>query len=108
MISEISFDFANVSQANIDEHIAAMLQKVGRFFAVDRTYVMLIDEAENAMTYTHEWREEGIEPKVGTNRKIPLSRYPWLMQQLEDNSLVYAKDIEELPKAAAAENTSRN
>ncbi len=103
MISEISFDFANVSQANIDEHIAAMLQKVGRFFAVDRTYVMLIDEAENAMTYTHEWREEGIEPKVGTNRKIPLSRYPWLMQQLEDNSLVYAKDIEELPKAAAAE-----
>lgn len=103
IISEISFDFANINQANIDENIQVMLKKIGRFFGVDRTYVILVNEAEKTMAYIHEWREEGIDPKVGTGHTIPQDRYPWLMQQLQENGLVYAKDIDELPEAAAAE-----
>ncbi|HBR02737.1 MAG TPA: bifunctional diguanylate cyclase/phosphodiesterase [Ruminiclostridium sp.] len=103
MISEISFDFVSVNQASIDEKINNMLNKMGRFFYVDRTYVFLINHQDSTMAYTHEWCNEGIEPEVGTIQDIPLDVFPWWMEQLKSNKLVYIEDVSKLPDEAGAE-----
>ncbi|MBP7331492.1 MAG: EAL domain-containing protein [Firmicutes bacterium] len=103
LILRISFDFVSVNQANIDEMINNMLNKTGRFFHVDRTYVFMINYEDSTMTYTHEWCNEGINPEVGTIQDIPLDVFPWWMEQLKSKKLVYIEDVSKLPPEAAAE-----
>ncbi|MEG3069638.1 MAG: hypothetical protein RQM92_01150 [Candidatus Syntrophopropionicum ammoniitolerans] len=73
LVSEISTDFVSVNQVNIDEKIKNMLNKTGRFFHADRTYIFMIDHQDSTMTYTHEWCNEGISPEVE-----PFKMYPWI------------------------------
>lgn len=55
------------------------------------------------MTYTHEWCNLGIEPEVLTIEKIPLTVFPWWLDQLEHNNLVYIEDVNAMLKIAIAE-----
>lgn len=103
VFSEISFDFVSVNPANMDEKINALLSKTGSFFLVDRTYVCLINHQDGAMTYTHEWRQEGIEPGAGIMHNAPLDMFPWWMEQLASNQLIYIEDVSKLPDEAGAE-----
>lgn len=103
LISEISFNFVRVSQVNFDEKVNLLLEKTGRFFQVDRTYVFLFDHDNDTMSYTHEWCSRGIEPEIGSIQDIPLSVFPWWMGQLKDNKLVCIEDVSKLPAEASAE-----
>ncbi len=103
LISEISFDFVSVNQANIDEKINNLLKKTGHFFHVDRTYVFMINHEDNTATCTYEWLNEGISPKAGTMRDLPLDQFPWWMEQLKGKELVYIEDVGKLPVEAQAE-----
>lgn len=103
MISEISFDFVGINRENFDEKVRHMLDRIGLFFQVDRTYLFLFDHENNTMTYTHEWCNHGIEPQIGTIQDIPLSVFPWWMGQLKNNKAVYIEDVSKLPAAAGAE-----
>lgn len=103
LVSEISFDFVSVNQADIDEKIDAMMGKIGRFFRVDRTYVYLIDHQDSTMTHTHEWCAEGIVSQSANIQAVPLNIYPWWMEQLNCNKLVRIEDVNRLPEAACTE-----
>jgi diguanylate cyclase (GGDEF)-like protein len=103
MVSEISFDFVSVSQASFDEKVNHLLDAMGRFFQVDRTYVFLFNHDDNTMTYTHEWCNQGIEPEIGSIQDVPLSLFPWWMGQLQNNKLVCIEDVSKLPAEAGAE-----
>ncbi|MEL7658953.1 MAG: GAF domain-containing protein, partial [Bacillota bacterium] len=103
LISETSFDFVSVNQENIDKKVNIMLGKIGHFFNLDRTYVFLINHRDNTMTYTHEWCNEGITPQIQAIQTVPLEDFPWWINQLSSNKLVYIEDVENLPEIALAE-----
>lgn len=103
LISEISSDFVNINQLNLDEKINHMLRKSGEFFQVDRTYAFLFDPERSTMTYTHEWCNEGIHPETGIMEKISVSAFPWWMDQITSNGIVHIPDIEKLPAEASQE-----
>ncbi|HZJ85208.1 MAG TPA: EAL domain-containing protein, partial [Syntrophomonadaceae bacterium] len=102
-ISDISFIFANLNLANINNKINDILQQIGNFFTADRVYIFMINPADNIMTYTHEWHREGITPYLGIIPALSLDTFPWSKRQLESNELIYIENQDQLPEEAAAE-----
>jgi len=103
LISEISFDFVSISQENLAKKANNMLEKMGCFFQVDRTYIFLINQQRGTMTYSHEWCNEGITPETTIIQDVPLTVFPWWMEQLNANKLVYIEDVNQLPEQASIE-----
>ncbi|EHQ87256.1 sensor domain-containing protein [Desulfosporosinus youngiae] len=108
MISELSFDFVSVSQANFPEKANHLLSTMGQFFQVDHTYVFLFNHENNTMTYTHEWCNQGIEPEIDKVQDVPLSMFPWWIEQLKNNKLVCIEDVSQLPAEAGTEKEQFN
>ena len=103
LISDISFDFISVSQLNFDGNINAVLKKTGLFLKVDRTYIFLLNSQDSTMNYACEWCREGGAPERERVQQFPLETFPWGMEQLRGNKLIYIKDVDKLPDEAAPE-----
>lgn len=103
MISDISLDFVNLNSINYNQKIDVLLEKIGRFFEVDRTYLFMINHENNTMSYTNEWCNDGIGEEVGTIEEIPLDVFPWWIKQLKEKQLVYILDVDDMPKEAINE-----
>lgn len=103
MISEILFDFVNINQDNFDDRINHLLETIGIYFKVDRTYLFTINHEKNTMTYSNEWCNKGIKEEVGTIQDISLTTFPWWMDQLKRKRLVYIADTDSMSKEAIAE-----
>ena len=103
MVLNIALRFMNIDQDSYNDQVNFLLSELGSFFNVDRTYLFTINECKKTMTYTHEWCNLGIEPEVLTIEKIPLTVFPWWLDQLEHNNLVYIEDVNAMLKIAIAE-----
>lgn len=102
-IAEISSDFVNVNIFNIDEKINNMLEKIGKFSQVDRTYTVLFDLENETMTCSHEWCDEGVNTAMGNIQNVPIKLFPWWMEQMANNGYIYISDTEKLSEEACKE-----
>ena len=103
LVSKVSAEFINISQMNMDEKFADLLSKVGQFFLVDRTYIFLINQSQNTMTYAHEWCSQGISSENDLMQDVPLGTFPWWVNELSANKLIHVEDIIDLPDSASIE-----
>ena len=103
MVLDISFEFMSINQENFDEKVNKLLGNIGSFFNVDRTYLFTINHNNGTMTYSNEWCNIGISPEVGTIEEIPIEVFPWWIDQLNKNNLVYVEDVNVMPAEASAE-----
>lgn len=103
MISDISYEFVSLNQENYNKRVNHLLEEIGRFFNVDRTYLFSINHNNDTMTYSNEWCNVGIKAEVGTIEEIPLDVFPWWIKNLEDNNLVYIEDVAVMPADAKEE-----
>lgn len=103
MLTGLSADFVSARTSNIDEKIKKALGQVGAFFGVDRTYLFTIDSLNETMTYAYEWCGGGIGAEANTIAAVPLSVFPWWLDQLRTQGMVYIEDIEDMPEAAGSE-----
>ncbi len=55
------------------------------------------------MTYAYEWCNQGITPETGAIQDVPLDVFPWGIDGLKANKLVYIEDVNKLPAEASAE-----
>ncbi len=103
MVLDISFEFMNINQVNFDEKVDHLLEKIGTFFEVDRTYVFTVNHEDQTMTYSHEWRNDGIPSAMAEREDIPLDVFPWWYEQLHKDKLVYINNVASMPSEAHAE-----
>ncbi len=103
MISDISYEYVSLNQENFTERVNHLLEEIGSFFNVDRTYLFSINHNNDTMTYSNEWCNVGIKAEVGTIEEIPLDVFPWWIKNLEDNNLVYIEDVAVMPADAKEE-----
>lgn len=103
MVSEVSFEFLNLNQDNFNPKVDNLLEHIGSFFHVDRTYLFTINHKNDTMTYTNEWCNLEIGEEVGTIEEIPLDVFPWWIDQLEKKKLVYIEDVDHMPEEAKEE-----
>lgn len=103
MVLDITLDFMCLNEENYEERIEHLLESIGIFFEVDRTYLFTINHDADTMAYSHEWSNTGVSPLVRTNEEILLDNHPWWIDQLNNNKLVHVEDVSAMPTEASAE-----
>ena len=63
----------------------------------------MVNKRKNEMDNTHEWCASGINPEIENLQGLPLSIFPWWMQQLYNKKHIYIYDVSHMPREASAE-----
>jgi PAS domain S-box-containing protein len=103
LISDISTEFINLGPDQIDTAIQHALQTIGEFAGADRAYVFLFSGDGARMDNTHEWCAPGIESCIDRLQRLPVTAFPWLMEQLKRLEVVHIPRVSDLAIEASAE-----
>jgi diguanylate cyclase (GGDEF)-like protein len=103
LLTEASASLIRSIDDELDVIIVNMLGAIGGFFGVDRSYVFLIDEAAQTQSNTHEWVAPGISREAANLQAIPLTTFPWLLQQLREDRVFRIEDVAGMPAEAVNE-----
>ncbi len=87
----------------IDREIDRVLQTMGEFAQVDRSYLFIFSEDGRRMSNTHEWCAPGIEPQIEMLQDLPVDNFPWIVQELKAGRNINLTNLEELPPEASNE-----
>jgi PAS domain S-box-containing protein len=101
LIGDVSRELLTATVEDIDGIVVRSLERAARFVGAERaTLVMLSDDAAWAVR-THQWvtdaEFETAEPRV------PIETMPWLVEQCRRGEIVFARSVDDLPRAAHAE-----
>ena len=103
LLLEVSKDFNNIVDYNIDAMINITLQRMGEFDHNDRSYVFLLSKDGCTMSNTHEWCAEGTSSGMDDFQDIPVSMIPYWMEKLQTQEYLYVPRVDDLPPAAQSE-----
>ena len=103
LIAAISTRFVGIPLDKINVEINRMLQNVGQFSHIDRSYIFLFSDNGSIMNNTHEWCAPGIEAQIENLQGLPSSTFPWWMEKLKNNETVHIPRVNDLPTQAHAE-----
>lgn len=105
VLTEASAALIRSSNEQLDAAIVDTLGSIGAFFGIDRAYVFLIDEAAGTQSNTHEWVSPGISREAHNLQGIPLTTFPWLLDQLRADHVTRVERIADMPAEAVNERT---
>lgn len=97
LIASISKDFVGVTVDNFDDKFVSLLQQIGDFLQVDRTYLFEISEDEQYMSNTFEWCADGIFSVKDMLQNYPIADLPMIEQILKKRQLLFVPNVDELP-----------
>ena len=103
LITDISINFINMAQDQIDGSINYALRAMGEFAGVDRSYVFQFLNNQTRVDCTHEWCADGIESLMGILKDQDVNSIPWLMDKLRQFELINIIRVAELPDEAKLE-----
>ncbi|MFW5711915.1 MAG: ATP-binding protein [bacterium] len=103
IIAEHSQNFIRVKEDEIDDAIRQVLQAIGEFAGVDRSYVFMYSEDEKTMSNTHEWCAPNVSPQTELLQDLPVNRFAWFDTELRAEHFINVTDLTELPPEAAPE-----
>lgn len=101
-LTELSIDFLQPGERDIDDLIDRTLEKIGTLVDADRVYVFSVDQTAETLSNTHEWCSEGVQPQIDILQNVPQDTLPWWMEQLENLEKLLIPNVAELPPEAAA------
>lgn len=103
LVAEVSSNLVNADSNDIESVVETVLEKIGRFFKVDRCCIFLFSDGCESMDMIHEWCTEGITPRIQQRRDGGVGAAPWWAEQLRTRKTVRIADIRTLPPEAASE-----
>ena len=97
LIQQLSLSFINLPLEALDAAIDDALERIGRFFEVDRAYLFDYDFVAGTTSNTHEWCAPGITRKIANLQKLPIDVIPeWLAQHRRGDALLI-EDLRTMP-----------
>jgi diguanylate cyclase (GGDEF)-like protein/PAS domain S-box-containing protein len=102
-ILTVSTNFITLSSDEIDGGINHVLESIGVFADVDRSYVFQFHDDGKKMSNTHEWCAEGVEPQIKHLQGMPADDLPWFDKKIKKHEVVHIPDVNDLPSEAAKE-----
>ena len=100
-LAEIAARFMVLASSEVGAGIDASLRQLGRFSAIDRTYLFELTRDGHHLSYTHEWCAEGVTSLKDKEILTPVSEIAWVMQPLMNGEVVQISDVDQLPEEAA-------
>jgi diguanylate cyclase (GGDEF)-like protein len=102
-LAEISSDLLEINPANIERKLNRALNKIGRFFNVDRSYIFQFNKDKFSFSNTYEWCRDGIASQTKRLQNIKADCFPWAMNKLQNNMIINIKDVKNMSKNRLAE-----
>ncbi len=103
LFADISSDFITVSCENVDEKINSVLRRMGEFFDVDRSYMLVFSSDRKTVKNTHEWCAPGVEACMDYINSLPSGSLPWWTEKTRKKELVHVYNVDNLPREASKE-----
>lgn len=103
IIASVSTIFIDIESEDVDTGINQVLQKYGKFFRVDRSYLIQFSGDGKRADITHEWRFPEIEPEKELHRHFVNNSIPWIVEKLNRHEIVHISRVSDLPEAAGNE-----
>lgn len=102
-LTSVSSDLLDLNSANLDRKINSVLEKIGYFFDIDRSYIFQFTDNNRKMSNTYEWSFQDIEPQKCKLQQLPTARFPWWMSKLKKNQFISIQDVNDMVKDAKPE-----
>ncbi len=97
LLVSMSSAFIHVDDRGLDALLDEMLQRVGQFVGVDRSYLFRLNRVAGTMSNTHEWCAGGIGAEKEGLQDLPCSLLPRWMEVLERNESICVPELAALP-----------
>ncbi len=101
LIAEVAQKFVMVQE--VTDAINETLERIGLFCNAGRAYLFEFDTDHQVMNNTFEWCSDGVEPEIANQQGISSSRFPYLIQQLQQGKILDIHDVSDLGPEASAE-----
>ena len=99
MLLEISAEFRNVTETDLDDKINVMLALCGEYFQVDRTILVSLSPGHR----THEWKKTNGPDAAVLPDDVSENSFLWWRSQMEHKKIIEIQDVDMLPSEAAEE-----
>ncbi|MGI6751873.1 MAG: EAL domain-containing protein [Anaerovoracaceae bacterium] len=103
LVSEVSFNFLDISEMDMEEKMQMMLRDIGTFFAVDEALICLFDHEEEAVSRIYQWNNLEMLPEKEKTIDVSSESLAWWKKKLQEDRLIYIKDMEEPDNESYAE-----
>ena len=103
LITKLSAKFINLSWQDVDSAINEALQLIGNSIVADRSYVFQFSDSNRLMSNTHKWANAGVITETENLKYIPTDIFPWWMDKVNNQEVIYIPCINDLPPEAKAE-----
>ncbi|MCC3145130.1 PAS domain S-box protein [Halanaerobium sp. Z-7514] len=99
-LAEISSNLMDVNKANIDRKMTNVLENIGEFFNIDRSYIFQFSEENKKASNTHEWCRKGVKSFKDEMQNLNVDNFPWWMEKLNNKEVINIKDREKMSSRA--------
>ncbi|MBT3362533.1 MAG: GAF domain-containing protein [Chloroflexi bacterium] len=100
LVIELSSLLMDIDSKNADAIINEVLDKVGEFVDVDRSYIFTFSSDGKTMSNTHEWCADCMHPQIQVLQNIPVEANSWWMKRLTKIKEICVPRVVSLPKVA--------
>ncbi|MBM4053132.1 MAG: PAS domain S-box protein [Planctomycetes bacterium] len=98
IIATVSTNFISYVSGDINTAINSALLTIGAFLGVDRVFLFLYKENNNAfVANTNEWRRGGVASRETKSHSISTDSLSFITKTLQKNEVITTKTIKELP-----------
>lgn len=104
MVSEISSEFININEMNMDEKIKLFLRRAGEHFQTERALFISMD----GQLRHGEWYKEGLKPVVTAISDMSGKNLSWWEELSSQDEVVCIEDVDMLPDSAEQEKAMLN
>ncbi len=103
LLTEIAATFIHSPSHEVDQRIDEVLALIGRFAAVDRCSVHLLQASRAIAEVTHEWCAPGVAPRSESASQVPLVSIPRWAEAMRQQEPVFIPRVSDLGAAWSGE-----
>jgi PAS domain S-box-containing protein len=93
---QVSIKLTGTPSTEIPAAFNFALNRIGKFFQADRSYMFEFSPSYETMSNTYEWCKEGIEPQINILQDISCELLPNWMKILRDNKEIVITSVHEM------------
>ncbi len=97
LVNEISLKLMNATQENLCEILQGIVDVLGEYMQVDRSYLFDLDYSTQTMSNTFEWCNKEISSQINALQNLSFSMFPWWIQKMEKNQEISLETLDDLP-----------
>ena len=97
MLTDISTRAILIEEKDISRCLDECLEIMGKTLHVSRIYIFEYHHEPGTADNTFEWVSDGIAPQKENLQGLPIKKYPWWMEMMNNNKIISYQDIEDIP-----------